>query len=87
MEWPIFSKKVSVSSSTIVSLTQEGRNKAETQEGVGDLGAILATLQFGGSNSSYSISELSDRTGIPEKRIADIVRTNRTYILIKSATD
>ena len=87
MEWTLFTKKVNVSPSTVVSLTQEGRNKAESQEGVGDLGTILATLQFGGSNSSYSIRELSERTGIPERRIADIVRTNRTYIIIKSAID
>jgi hypothetical protein len=30
---------------------------------------------------------LSDRTGIPERRISDIIRSNRTYIMIKSSAD
>ena len=86
MEWPLFKQKVNVQPNTIVSLTQEGINKADAGEGVGDLGAILSTLHFG-SGCSYSVAELSDRTGIPEKRVADIVRANRTYILIKSSVD
>ena len=86
MEWPFSGNKVNVTPYTIVSLTQEGRSKADADGGVGDLGAILATLQFG-SGCSYSVRELSERTGIPEKRVADIIRTNRAYILIKSSVD
>jgi hypothetical protein len=87
MGWSPFVSKPNVSPNTIVSLTQEGRNKAESQEGSGGLGAILATLQFGGSNSSYSISELSERTGLPEKSVSDIVRTNRAYIMVKTSAE
>jgi hypothetical protein len=79
-------QKVNVQPNTIVSLTQEGINKSEAQDGVGDLGAILSTLHFG-SGCSYSVAELSDRTGIPDKRIADVIRSNRTYILIKLSVD
>jgi hypothetical protein len=85
--WSPFANKVNISPNTIVTLTQDGLNKAESQEGVGDLGQILGTLQFGGRNGSYSVRELSDRTGISEKRIEEVVRENRAYILIKSSVE
>lgn len=86
MDWPLFKQKVNVQPNTIVTLTQDGISKAEDDGGVGDLGAILSTLHFG-SGCSYSVKELSDRTGISEKRVADVIRNNRTYILIKSSVD
>ena len=86
MGWPFSSNKISVNSNTSVILTQEGIKKAESQEPTGDFGAIISTLHFG-NGCSYTVSELSDRTGIPERRISDIIRSNRTYIMIKSSAD
>ncbi len=79
-------KKVNIGPHTSVSLTGEGAKKAEAEEPIGDFGNIIATLHFG-NGCSYTVSELSERTGIPPGRVADIVRNNRTYIMIKSATD
>jgi hypothetical protein len=86
MGWPFTSNKVAVNPNTSVCLTMEGIKKAESQEPVGDFGTVLSTLHFG-NGCSYTVSELSDRTGIPEKRVSDIIRSNRTYIMIKSSAD
>ena len=80
------SKKVNIGSHTSVALTGEGVKKAEAEEPIGDFGNIISTMHFGGG-VSFTVHELSERTGIPEGRVADIVKNNRTYIMIKSATD
>jgi len=66
-----------ITSNSVVALTPDGVDKANSQNLDGDLGEIISILS---SEHTAPIRQLAQLTGIDEKRIIEVVRANPVYI-------
>ena len=66
---------------SFIGLTSMGIEKSNSPNLEGDLGELISTLR---ADPICQISEVARLTGIAEKHIIDLVRTNRVYIQVKS---
>jgi hypothetical protein len=85
MPWANTSKGITIKSNSVLGLTPDGKKKAEEMSLGGDLGDILSAMNSG-SSGLMVVSEISDRTGIPEKRIVDVAQNYRAFIQVRQGT-
>ena len=66
-----------LNSNTVISLTPDGIDKANSQNLDGALGEIISALS---SEHTAPIRQLAQLTGLDEHKIIEIVRANPVYI-------
>jgi predicted outer membrane repeat protein len=66
-----------LNANSVVALTPDGIDKANSQNLDGALGEVIAALS---SEHTAPIKQLVQLTGLGERQIIDVVRTNPVYI-------